>query len=135
MAGETDLTNLLRSIEPELHPDEFVFCTTADPSTIPESICTFREREGVALICRRADAEAQGLSFTFPCRMITLNVHSSLEAIGFLAAISMALASRGIGANVVSAFYHDHLFVASDQADAAMAVLRDLQKMALDRQL
>ena len=125
MPGETDLATLLRAMCPELQPGEFVFCTAADPSAVRDPICAFREREGVTLICRRSDAEAQGVSFTFACRMITLNVHSSLEAVGFLAAISTALANRGIAVNVVSAFHHDHLFVASAQVDAAMAVLRE----------
>jgi uncharacterized protein len=40
----------------------------------------------------------------FACRMITLNVHSSLEAVGFLAAITRQLAQAGMGVNPASAF-------------------------------
>jgi len=58
--------------------------------------------------------------------MITLNIHSSLEAVGFLAAITTRLASAGMGVNPVSAFYHDHLFVPADRADEAMALLTQL---------
>ena len=56
--------------------------------------------------------------------MITLEVASSLEAIGFLAAITAALARAGIAVNPVSAFHHDHLFVPEGHADEAMAILR-----------
>ena len=45
--------------------------------------------------------------------MITLDVHSSLESVGFLAAVSARLAAAGIPCNAVSAFHHDHLFVPS----------------------
>jgi len=126
MPGETDLSRLLRTLEPVLQPDEWVFCSAPDTAAV-EAVCTFREREGVTLICRRAEAERLSLPFTFPCRMITLNVHSSLEAVGLLAAVTGALARRGIGVNVVSACYHDHLFVSPPHVEAAMAVLADLQ--------
>jgi hypothetical protein len=54
-----------------------------------------------------------------------LTVHSSLEAVGFLAAITARLAETGISVNVVSAFYHDHLFVPHDRADEALARIFD----------
>lgn len=124
--GEHNLAALVRSMEPALQEGQFVFCTAPDPSGI-DALCTFRESEGVALICRREEAERRGLNFTFLCRMITLTVHSSLEAVGFLAAISAELARRGIGVNVVSAYFHDHLFVAVKDAERAMDALREMQ--------
>ena len=69
------------------------------------------------------DATRLGIEGTFPCRMITLDIHSSLEAVGFLAAILPRLAAAGIGVNPVSAFHHDHLFVPSDRAEDALAIL------------
>ena len=64
-----------------------------------------------------------GLAGTYPCKMISLSVHSSLTAVGFLAAITARLAERGISVNPVSGFYHDHLFVPEDRADEAMDIL------------
>jgi hypothetical protein len=58
--------------------------------------------------------------------MITLNVHSSLDAVGFLAAITTRLAAAGMGVNPISAFFHDHLFVPAERADEAMAILKTL---------
>jgi hypothetical protein len=58
--------------------------------------------------------------------MITLNIHSSLDAVGFLAAITARLASAGMGVNSVSAYFHDHLFVPAVRADEAMAILDGL---------
>ena len=115
-------------MQPVLQDGEFVFCSVTDPAGI-DALCTFRESEGVTLICRREEAERHYLSFTFPCRMITLNVHSSLEAVGFLAQIAGALAHGGIGVNVVSGFYHDHLFVGVPDAERAMAALREFQRV------
>jgi uncharacterized protein len=123
MPAETDLRALLAGIDPILHADEFAWCTVVQTDAALDPICTFREREGVTLILLRADAERRGLSFTFPCRMITLNVQSSLYAVGLLAAVTSMLANAGISVNAVSAYYHDHLFVRSEDAERALAVL------------
>jgi hypothetical protein len=80
----------------------------------------------MTVILLRQDAEAAGIACGFPSRMITLNVHSALEAVGFLARITTALAAEGIGVNPVAAFYHDHLFVPEDRAEDALAILRRL---------
>jgi len=105
-------------------PGLFVFASAnATPAGI-EPVMTFREAEGTTLIVLRDQAAAAGLPATFPSRMITLEVASSLEAVGFLAAITAALACAGIAVNPVSAFHHDHLFVPEGRADEAMAILR-----------
>ncbi len=124
-----DLRALLSSMEPELEPDEFVYCTVPHGAhTAANPVCTFQETEGETLILRRDDAEKHQLSFTFLCRKITLRVHSSLEAIGFLAVIAAELAQHSISLNCVSAYYHDHLFVPADQAERAVELLRGLQR-------
>jgi hypothetical protein len=51
---------------------------------------------------------------------------SSLEAVGFLAAITTMLASAGMGVNPVSAFFHDHLFLSIDHIDKAKSLLEEL---------
>jgi hypothetical protein len=87
---------------------------------------TFGEDEGATLIAALHEAKAAGLAGAFHCRMITLNVHSSLEAVGFLATVTARLAAAGISANAVSAFYHDHLFVPVDRAEEAVTILKQL---------
>lgn len=126
MTGETNLARLLATVRPVLHPDTFVFVTLADgvvpPGLIPHM--TFIEAEGLTLICTRDQARAHGLDHTFPSRMITLDVHSALDAVGFIARIATALAAEGMGVNPVAGYYHDHLFVPEDRADDAVAAIR-----------
>ena len=43
----------------------------------------FREKEGVTLIIEKEKID-ETVPFTFECYQITLNIHSSLEAVGFL---------------------------------------------------
>jgi hypothetical protein len=38
------------------------------------------------------------------------------------------LAEKGISANVVAAYYHDHIFVPTEHANAALAALRGLSQ-------
>lgn len=130
MSGETDLDTLLSGMRPELRPGTFVFATVAEvPADLAPVMC-FREAEGTTLILPEAAAARAGLPATFPCRWITLAVHSSLDAVGFLAAVTARLAERGIAVNAVSAFHHDHLFVPVARAKEAMEVLRELTRHA-----
>ncbi|TJW82936.1 MAG: ACT domain-containing protein [Mesorhizobium sp.] len=129
MTGETDLQKLLASMTPQLLPEICVFATLAPGVAKPnglDPVMSFREWEGLTLIVPEDQAEAAGLAGTFRCRMITLNIHSSLEAVGFLAAITTRLAAAGMGVNPVSAFYHDYLFVPADRAEEALAILQQL---------
>ena len=58
--------------------------------------------------------------------MITLEAHSSLEAVGFLARITTELAKHQMGVNPVSGFYHDHLFVPDGREQDALSVLEEI---------
>ena len=112
-------------MDPVLQPGEFVYCT-ADDAAATDAVCTFREAEGLTLILSRDAAERRGLPFTYPCRMITLNVYSNLESIGLLAAVTAALTHENISMNAVSAYHHDHLFVRTEDAAQALDVLLSL---------
>ena len=129
MAGETELGRLLAGMAPRLHADEFVFCTAPAEAIHPlcaETVGLFCEDEGYSVILPRQAAERAGLVGAFPSRMITLGVDSSLDAVGFLAAVLERLASAGISVNPIAGFHHDHLFVPAARADAAMATLHAL---------
>jgi hypothetical protein len=119
--SETDLATLIRAMNPRLAPGVFVFATVKVAPAGLAPLMTLREAEGITLILPRD--EAAGMQAAFPSRMITLEIHSSLDAVGFLAAIAGRLAEAGMPVNPVSGFYHDHLFVPEDRALEAMAVL------------
>jgi hypothetical protein len=108
----------------------FVFATVKN-GIFPEKITprmVFVEAEGTTLILLKSEAEACELPFEFECRMITLNVHSSLEAVGFIAHIATELTKHGMGVNPVSGFYHDHLFVPNGREEDAMHILKLIAK-------
>lgn len=135
MTGETDLATLLRTMQPVLHEGEYVFCTV-EFQTYPDCsyrfldtlapIGLFQEAEGLTLILPSQRADTAGLSYTAVFSLITLTVHSSLEAVGFLATITTLLARHQISVNSVSAYYHDHLLIPVAQADYAMGLLQQL---------
>ena len=133
MSGLTNLDELIRTMEPVLQDGSYVFVTLQPDELLPYGLIprmTFREEEGTTLICLRSEAEEYHLPGEFPCRMITLNVHSSLDAVGFIARIASRLAAEGMGVNPVSGFYHDHLFVPDDRAGDAMRCLAEMIREA-----
>jgi hypothetical protein len=127
MGGETNLALLLANLNPRLG-GQFVFCSVPEHlvTQLPvKPLATFRENEGTTLVVEKEGAEKAGLRGSAQC-LITLDVHSSLEAVGLIAAVSSALANAGISVNVFAGFYHDHLFVPVSRAADAMAVLEEL---------
>ena len=115
-------------MEPVLQSGEYVFVSVGDSIAMnsKEIIASFREKEGTTLILEKEKADKLHLEYDYVASWITLNVHSSLEAVGLTAAISNALAQARISCNVVAAYYHDHIFVGQSEAKAAMQVLTDL---------
>jgi hypothetical protein len=131
MTGETNLKTLLASVSPTLDDTEWVFAVVGEEDTVlltPHAIATFREAEGLTLVLPQAAADDLK-NVSTPMSRITLEVHSSLEAVGLTAAIASALAEEGISANVVAAYYHDHIFVPKVSADLALAVLQGLSTL------
>ena len=129
MAGMKDLNELLKTMKPELLEEEFIFSTISKDicAGLPfKPLCFFQEIEGVTIICEKSQADDNNISYEAVWRMITLTVHSDLTAVGFLAAITNKLKEQGISLNVISAYYHDHLFVPIDLADKALNTLHEL---------
>jgi hypothetical protein len=125
MSGEQNLQTLLGTLSAKLVDGVHVFVTLPD-NRVPSNLqprMVFRETEGTTLILLKSEAEAAGLDHDFACRMITLDVHSSLDAVGFIARIAAELTAHGMAVNPVSAFYHDHLFVPEERAQEALDLL------------
>ena len=126
MVGETNLCKLLGTMSPELMPDEYVFCTVQGEYLDFHELsplASFREVEGLTLVLTKGAAIAKKLPFESVFRGITLTIHSSLDAVGLTAAVSTKLAEKGISANVIAAYYHDHIFVQAEKAELAIEAL------------
>jgi hypothetical protein len=129
MSGISDIQILLKTMTPELHAGEYVFCAvpSIDGISMDDIICFFREAEAITIVINKETADALSLSYVYVAAWITLTVHSSLQAVGLTAAFSAALAAAGISCNVIAGYYHDHIFVAYADAERAMEALNALQ--------
>mmetsp|Transcript_11415 Transcript_11415/g.24409 ORF Transcript_11415/g.24409 Transcript_11415/m.24409 type:complete len:154 (-) Transcript_11415:183-644(-) len=131
----SDTVRMIAGMKPQLTTGTFHFCHLAldDPraaTLLPKSLCMFREAEGLSLILSQPDASEVGLGIEQPMRHITLMVYSALDGVGLTAAVSTALAVKGIPCNVVAAFHHDHVFVPAASAGDAMECLLAVTKEA-----
>ena len=129
-----DEKEMTANMAPVLQSGSYVFCSVLSREVAAEALAEakalFVEDEGISLVLLRSEADRLGLSYDQKMKQITLMVFSALDGVGLTAAVSTALAEKGIPANIIAATLHDHVFVPSKQADAAMVVLRDLQAAA-----
>jgi len=116
-------------MSPKLREGEYVFAVlTQEQVETLNPMLLFEEEEGKTVVITKAEAEARSIHYDAVWNLITLTVHSDLQAVGLLAAVSNKLAEAGISINVVSAFYHDHLFVLPEKANEAMRILEQFPK-------
>ncbi|WP_185144357.1 ACT domain-containing protein [Chryseobacterium sp. KLBC 52] len=130
MSGEKDLAVLIQNMEPVLNTGEYVFCTVETLDGIPDIgkiLFFFRETEAVTIVLDKNIADEWSLDYSYISSWITLNIHSSLEAVGLTAAFANALKKENISCNVVAAYFHDHIFVAEKDAEKAMDALYALR--------
>lgn len=120
----------IRQMNP-IRKGEFAFCRLTHSeyeSTHLRPLCFFREDEGVTVILPVPEARAHGFSVVWIGTQITLSVNTSLDGVGFLAAVAIELAQAGIAVNAFSPISHDDLFVKPSDADLAMTVLCEMMK-------
>ena len=122
MSGERDLTKLLAGLDVIQHDGVWEF-VTGTQEDVPGSVMKFKEREGWTHIVPAHRSAGEDKRFVW----LELAVHSDLNAVGFLAIISNALADVGVPCNVIAAFYHDHVFVPEEKAETAIKALVDLR--------
>jgi len=85
------------------------------------------EDEGISLVIPKGTADKYGLKYDTVFKKITLSVYSSLDSVGLTAAVSGKLAEKGIPANMIAGFYHDHIFVPVQRAEEALGVLSKIK--------
>lgn len=129
-----NLKALLAGISPKREPGEYYIVGLSlkecAPALCEKALGCFREREGMTFFIEKKElagmSKIRGARISQPYSLITLNVYSDLTSVGFIAAVSRALAERGISVNVVSAYHHDHLLVAVKDAARAVKILSRL---------
>ena len=126
MAGISDLSVLLSTMEPILWPAPYGIVVVAEGTAIPGAFAEIAEAEGRTVIAEAQALARHHLAVEPEWARISLSVHSDLAAVGLTAAISAALAARRISANIVAGFYHDHVFVQWSRRHDAMAALKEV---------
>lgn len=124
MPGETDLDAMLANLTVSRRPGTFVVATVAGAVPLGSGIhAVLTEDEGTTVVAELDAAVHNGWPCDFECAWLTLDVHSSLTAVGLTAAVSQALAHAGIACNMLAGYFHDHLLVPIALANDAIAAL------------
>lgn len=126
---EKNLSVLVKNTKPILHNGAFAFVSvkTLDEIPVNDVVCTMKEKEGFTVVLSVELADSLQLKYDTLFSWITLEVQSSLEAVGFTAVFSTALGKSGISCNVIAGYHHDHLLVPQKDSFRAMETLKNLE--------
>jgi hypothetical protein len=120
----SDGKQMVAQMAPRLVPGVYAFRTLSAGEDVARIARTaralFHEDEGISVI-EEVDKAGKGTM-----AQITLDVLSALDGVGLTAAVSTTLADKGIPCNMVAGHHHDHVFVPSHQAGAALTALTAL---------
>lgn len=131
MTGETDLEAMLATLTVTRRPDTYAVVHVGPVDAAPalgggvEAVIS--EAEGATVVCTLEAAAAGNWSVDFEAAWLTLDVHSALEAVGLTAAFSAALGAASIPCNVLAGYFHDHVLVPAEKAEAAIVCLEALR--------
>ncbi len=139
-AGPGDLAHLLAQTRVRVDPRTFVIVSVPVrfESTLRQAIAEvhaplFVQIGADELTAVLATDEWTRVRRVFPgateeagYRMITLEVRLDWQVIGYLAAVTRALADAGVPVGVLSSFHYDHLLVRDDLLGKAEAALQHL---------
>lgn len=129
MSGQTNLNDVLKSLDISCDGIEYGFANIKADG-FPQSadiIGTFSEKEGLTIIASVIYLRENNIQFDGPYAKLTIEVHTSLQLVGLTAVLSKQLAENGISANVVAAYYHDHIFVQYEHRQKAIELLYKLK--------
>jgi hypothetical protein len=136
MSGQTDLRAMLQSITVSVRPARYTVLTLPNDEQSPPMghgvAAVIEEGEGLTVVATVERARTEGWPVDFVAAWLTIDVHSSLEAVGLTAAFSRALGRAGIACNVIAAYYHDHILVPHDESDMAVEVIEALASPTTD---
>ena len=122
MSGEKNLGNLIASMKPILIENEYVFGTietcNVEKLVLLNPISTFQEKEGLTVVVQKEKADEYKVSYTGVFRCITLNVHSSLDAVGLTVNVIVPVAENTFGTLAGTTFFATRGVVLTDYKSA-----------------
>jgi hypothetical protein len=132
-SGETELDVLLQHMDPICDSENYVFVSVSEVSfrnnfAKLHLFATIHEPEGITIVITKQQADQKNCIYNGVFNCISLQIHSSLEAVGLTAAVATKLAKLGISTNVIAGYYHDHIFVPEKHTCTALSALHDLTK-------
>jgi len=129
VTGETDLAKMLASLRVQRRDEPVTLVVLKHRVDAGRGIeAIIEESEGTTVVVTLTEAERRKWPIGFEAAWLTIEVHSSLHAVGLTAALSTVLAEHGIACNVLAGYYHDHLLVPLERANEAIEVLEALAR-------
>jgi len=110
-----------------LMPERYVVAKCAAPPVGPGLFMVARDADEVTVIAEEARVPAlKALEVEGSYRLVEISVATPSQGVGFLAAVSGALAEAGLSILIVSTFSKDYLLLKEDSVAKGLAALASL---------
>jgi len=129
MSGQTNLSEVLSTLQVSCDNVEYGFASVKNiPANFDNhALGTFRENEGLTIIATKDYFSTSNIKYEGSYAKLTIEVHTSLELVGLTAVLTRKLAENNISANVISAYFHDYIFVQYDIRQKAIEAINSLK--------
>ncbi len=122
----TDVADVIRTSQVVVRPERYAYLRTVERPAGPAFMVSHDGDETTAVV-READVpQTPHSKIESWFRMLEIRVSQPFIALGFLAAITRAIADRGLNVLVISTFSKDYVLVRDDALEIAVEALREL---------
>lgn len=123
----SDIDRIIQSSTYKIHPGLYIYGKAAEPPSLDDCFMISRDEDEITAVVEQAKLDRVKLTERNKDlrKLIEINVSVPFYAVGFLAAVSNAIASKGANCLIVSTYSKDYVLVTKQHFEVAKQALNE----------